>query len=434
MSHARLGPSNHRWPHCPGSVREEARFPDVSGEAAIDGTGSHLLLEMCLTEGADARQYGLIGVDHPEKPEGWLVDDERAERVQVCLDYVKRRVKELEDTFPNALVNVQAEAKADVGGMFGRTDWWGTVDITITALNPAGGLHFIEIIDYKDGRGWVDEVDNSQLLSYCAGQMRAYVGSGPEFVRPFRTDRVGGCRMTIVQPKTSKPIRPYDCSAQAVMSRVEKLAEAARLTDDPDAPCVPGEWCLWCKANPKRGGDCTAALDEAIEKVNFMTTENSDGNSLSLFESVQKGLTDVKALDDTTLADVLDAEAAFLAVFDQLRKEAEERIESGVEVPGYAMQPGRGTRVWNEDAETVEKKLKGKRLTKDDIYPRKLASPAQILGLPDDKLSKSQKQRVEEELVSFKAGKLKLTKVARKQQTAEQMFADVQEVKPLSFL
>ena len=49
MSHARLSPSAaHRWSKCPGSVQEEAKYPDVSGDAAVDGTGSHLLLELCI--------------------------------------------------------------------------------------------------------------------------------------------------------------------------------------------------------------------------------------------------------------------------------------------------------------------------------------------------------------------------------------------------
>lgn len=50
MSHARLGPSNHRWPHCPGSIKEEAKYPDTTSPAAHDGTGSHLLLELCITQ------------------------------------------------------------------------------------------------------------------------------------------------------------------------------------------------------------------------------------------------------------------------------------------------------------------------------------------------------------------------------------------------
>ena len=56
-THARLAPSNHRWPHCAGSVREEERYPDIAGEAAIDGTGSHLLLEYSLMHNVPASAY-----------------------------------------------------------------------------------------------------------------------------------------------------------------------------------------------------------------------------------------------------------------------------------------------------------------------------------------------------------------------------------------
>ena len=55
--HARLSPSNHRWPHCAGSVREESNYPDIAGEAAIDGTGSHILLELSLINNVKASHY-----------------------------------------------------------------------------------------------------------------------------------------------------------------------------------------------------------------------------------------------------------------------------------------------------------------------------------------------------------------------------------------
>jgi hypothetical protein len=51
--HAPLSPSKrHRWAVCPGSIREEVKFPDErSSLAAIDGTHTHTLLEHCLWAG-----------------------------------------------------------------------------------------------------------------------------------------------------------------------------------------------------------------------------------------------------------------------------------------------------------------------------------------------------------------------------------------------
>jgi hypothetical protein len=82
--------------------------------------------------------------------------------------------------------------------------------------------------------------------------------------------------------------------------------------------------------------------------------------------------------------------------------------------------------VWNEDAEAIEKMLKGRRLTKDDIWPRKLISPAQ--ALKSNKLTDSQKTSIEKKYVTEKAGAMKLCKVAHgDEQTAEEMFKDVSE-------
>lgn len=422
MSHARLGCSNHRWPACPGSIREEADYPDTSGPAAIDGTGTHILVEDCVNTGKQAADFigEQIGVGHPDKPQGWTVDSERAERVQMCLDYLARRKFELSLQFPDGKLVVETESKADPGGMFGRDDWWGTVDLTLMVLNPSGGLHFLEIIDYKDGRGWVNEKDNTQLLSYCGGKMRPYVGSGPELVRPFRTERIGGCRMAIVQPKTSPAVRYWDATSLQVMDALIEIAESASKTDDPDAPLVPGKHCQWCKANPKRGGLCTALIKEV-----------SMGTELSNFEFIEKAVADPKALDSDKLAQLMAAKAPLMTAFDKIEAELHERLELGEEISGFALKPGRGSSVWNDSEEEIVKKLKGKRLVQDDYYPKKLASPAQILS--NDKLSETQKRKLEEELVTFKAGKLKVTKVAEKEKSADMMFAQVKP-KEISFM
>ena len=147
-----------------------------------------------------------------------------------------RSVNELKDEHQGCTVTVEAESKADPGGMFGRDDWYGTCDITITCRHKhTGEVLFIEVVDYKDGRGWVHVKDNSQLLSYLAGKMRPFVASGPDLVRPFRPEKVRGCRMTIVQPKTNPVIR-YQCSTKpednfspvTVMDKAIELSQAAK--------------------------------------------------------------------------------------------------------------------------------------------------------------------------------------------------------------
>lgn len=438
--HARLGPSNHRWPNCPGSVREEANYPDIPGEAAIDGTGSHLLLEMCLGNNVPAIQYDqqIIRANHPDHITGWLVGIERIQRVQMCLDYVSRRVKELKAEFPGCKVTVEAESTSDPGGMFGRDDWKGTCDITIVCIDADGDVVFIEVVDYKDGRGWVNAKDNTQLISYLAGKMRPFIATGPGMVAPLNADRVKNCRMTIVQPKTNPVVR-YQCSTrfdddispEKVIAKATEMSIAAAKTDDPNAPCISGKHCQWCKANPKRGGHCVTATEQSIQVVTKMSNTEVATVNLPMFEQVSQVIADPKSLTSDQLAELLSAKDALMAAFDKCEAEIVERIEQGQQVNGYAMQPGRVTRKWNEPEEEIVKKLKSRKLKLDDIYPKKLASPAQILK--SDKLTDAQKKRIESDLVSEVAGKLTLKKVAHNVaqsstddvQSVQQMFASV---------
>ena len=424
-------------------MREEARYEDVAGEAAIDGTGSHLLLEMCLNENQPAAHFDqrIIGANHHDSPNGWLVGVERIKRVQMCLDYVARRVNELQAARPAAYVHVQAEMRTDPGGAFGRDDWWGTCDITLTVRDvKADTVLFIEVIDYKDGRGYVGVNDNTQLLSYLFGEMRPYIASGPDQVRPFHPHKVRGCRMTVVQPKTNPVVR-YQCStrpddnfnATKVTQRAEELATAAHATDADDAPLTPGKHCQWCKANPKRGGHCSAGAEQSLTTVENMSTEVI-ATDQSAFEYIGQMIADPATLTCDQLGELAGAEAALQAAFDNVKKEIQQRIEQGDQVPGWAMLPGNSSRIWVQDEEATIKMLKARRVKKDEYYPQKLISVAAVMKL--ESLSDDQKATIERDYVAVKEGKVSLRKVSHDHQkkvekdvaqssTVDMMFAEV---------
>lgn len=411
-NHARLGPSNHRWPHCPGSVREEAAYPDIAGESAIDGTGSHLLLELCLNHGEKADFFidSLIGVNDPEKPGGWMVDAERAARVQMCLDYIDRRVAELETEYPDADISVESETRSNPGAAFDRDDWWGTVDVTIT-VRECTSVKFIEVVDYKDGRGWVHAERNSQLIAYLGGKMVSAGSIGYETLR-----------MTIVQPKTHPPIRYWDASAQDVTTELNRLAVAAAATDAPDAPLVAGKHCTWCKHKP----NCTKQTEGSVAIVKELSTTADLG---ILSENPIN-------LPSDQLSKLMDAKAGIMAAFDKIEEEIQRRIEAGNHVDGWAMLPGNSRQVWNASEEEVAKALRGRRMKDSDIYVRTLISPAQCMKLSSGILTDRQKETIKNELITVMAGKLTLKKVSRKeQQEAKELFAEVVKPQPtISFL
>lgn len=419
--HARLGPSNHRWPHCPGSIREEKAYPDIPGAAAIDGTGSHELLEICLKNGVRAESYDgqIIGANHPDNPMGWLVSVDRTDRVQECLDYVQRRYDELSEQFPGMRVTTYAESLSYPGTKIGRDDWWGTVDITIEVDDPSkGDILFIEVIDYKDGRSWVNVKGNTQLLSYLIGKIDMDSGIYP-------------CRITIVQPKTNPSIRYDDVSVGDIRFNFQTLKAAAFATDDPNAPLVSGDHCTWCKHG--RAKNCTAKSEQSLERMTPMT-ENVTAGSDSLFEIIEQTFGDITAMSSDKLEELADAKAGLMEVFERVDIELQRRVEDPDDntVTGYAMLPGRGSQSWSEDEETIVKMLKARRLKKDEIYPAKLITPAAALKLSN--LTKDQKEKIQKNYIEKTAGKSTLQKVRQSEPTeAAVMFADVAKPK-ISFI
>lgn len=405
MAHARLSPSNTRWPICAGSVREEAKYPvQPGGAAAIDGTGSHLLLEMCIksTDSADIFIGETIGINHPEKPGGWTVDAERARRVNDCLAYLDNRVNELKAQYPDCEISVESESKSNPGLMFGRDDWYGTCDITIIAAQPFTGLlMYLETIDYKDGRGFVAVKDNTQLISYGGGKL----------VGQWEPGHPQEIRTTVVQPKTTPVVRFVDYTTETFMTELNALAEAAKRTDDPDAPLTPGNHCKYCAHKPH----CTAGVSDSVELL-----ESINGDVIKTL------LTDVTTLTGIELAKLMDARPAIEAVFVQVEKELQQRIEQQLPEAmnvGYEMQPGKSSKEWAEDDDAIIRMLRARKFKKSDYYPEKLVTPAAALKHPN--LTESQREAMLKKYITVKKGKKKLARVRHIKPDVNTMFGDV---------
>lgn len=391
MEHSRLGCSNTRWPYCSGSVREEANYPDKTSDAAVSGTGSHELLSMVLSnvrptgmpagEQLTAHSYvGLvIGKGHKDKPEGWLIDQERADRVQMAIDYVHQRITQYRLNDP---INIMTEKKTNPGQRYGRDDWQGTCDITL--YNDT----FLEVIDYKDGYTYVSE-DTSQLVAYALGQN--------DFINEFRKTKIQVIRKTIIQPKGRDPIRYIEESAEDNDKLGEKLAFAAGKTDDLNAPLIAGEHCQWCKHKlncSSRNQIAVATINGPISPIQMTPDELSKAN---------------------------EAIPMILSFIESIEKETENKINSGIEVPNYAMVAGRPPHpVWT-DEELAMKKLTGMRIEQKLRNKSKIITPTAALKL--EKLSEPQKKTLEKLIHREKATK-KLKRVTRKKLTAKEMFPE----------
>jgi len=386
MSHAPLSPSaRHRWALCPGSRREEAKFPEgASGPAAIDGTHTHTLLDQRLK--GDPVKVGDELTDH----EGtFVVDQDRFDRVKVAVDYINTRVDELTKLYGYVPL-VMSEQKVNPALLLGRDDMSGTVDVTIV------GQGIIELIDYKDGRQPVEAMDNLQLDQYAYGVLSA-----------LSIDSIGMeaddvVRMTIIQPRLKQPVSFFETTVGELIDNKDIIIAQAAATDDPKAPLVPGEsQCKYCRAK----GTCGALAGHVMKEIGVM------------FEPVQSLAQQAAVVEPNTMTDaqirqVMEAAPLVLQLIEGVQKESLRRLEAGQAVSGLKLVKGRGTRVWNLSEGEIEAKLKAMGAPTSTIWIKKLVSPAQAekmkWGTEEEgkSLSARQIERMNKEYITTIDGKL----------------------------
>ena len=386
-THANLSPSKrHRWGSCPGSIREEAKYPDDrSGPAAIDGTHTHTMLEFCLSGPWEPEE--LVDQIMQDDDGSFIVDIERAQRVRIAVDYVKQRVAEQ----PGC--KVIAEQRVNPKRLIARNDMSGTVDIQIH------GTDVLEIVDYKDGMGAVQAEGNAQLELYAVGAL-ADVGE------PYPWKRV---RMTIIQPKMALRGQPaitsHEVDISEILAIVDRLVIEGAAVDAPDAPLVPGEsQCKFCKAK----GSCAALASNVMKEIGIMFQP-----VMSLDVAQQSADKDPSTMDDGQILSIMEAAPLMRQLLEGVEKEALRRLQSGQAIIGLKLVNGRGSRAWALQDDEIAEKLIKMGIPKGSVYETKLVSPAKAEKLTWEKrdgtkvqLTERQLKRMEQEYVVKMAGKL----------------------------
>ena len=387
-THATLSPSKRqRWAACPGSVREEAADPDErSGASAIDGTHSHTLLEHCVKAGA-ADPLPMVGIKMKDDDGEFIVDAERAQRVKVAIDYIKKRHAE-----SLGIAQLIAEQRVDPQWLLSRDDLSGTVDVQIHDV-----LHgVLEIIDYKDGMNDAWDSAILQMEQYAVGALAEFRIAKPN-PYPFKT-----VRMTVIQPKLAlrggPTIRSVDYPVDKVLDEVARtIVIEAAATDRPDAPLVPGEkQCRYCRAK----GGCAALSTKALEVVDTVDITASAAEK------------DPTKMTDEQIVQIMEAAPLLRQMLEGVEKEAQTRMERGADIPGLKMVNGKGHRAWKLSEDEMAERLRKMGIPKESVYKTTLVSPAQAEKLrwkkrdgTDVQLTERQLKTLENEYMVKTVGK-----------------------------
>lgn len=390
--HSPLSPSaRHRWGACPGSVREEAKYPEqASGGAAVDGTHSHTLLEYAIKNGAMLIPDTFIGMEFEDHEGKFTLAKDRIDRVNNALVYIRNRMEQ------NGTTPI-AEKRVHPDGLVGRADMSGTVDVQIP------GKAIYEIIDYKDGMHPVSAVQNPQLIQYAVGVLAGI----EQKAWPVSFN------LTIAQPRLASKgvptISSWNISTKGLLVEAEKMKAQADATDDPDAPLVPGEaQCKYCRAK----GACPAFAKQAMEAIGMMFTPAEVVPDGAIDVASQAAQKDPTQMGSDELRQIMEGAPLMRQLLDGVEKEVLRRLNAGEVVPGFKLVRGRGSKGWALPQEDMEKKLASLKIPKASMYPKKILSPAAIKDLTWEKdgetckLSPDQLKRIESEWVAYSEGKI----------------------------
>lgn len=347
--HSKKSPSKfERIRLCPGSFLREQKYPESpAGQAAIDGTHSHTLLENCLKQLRPPESF--LGETLTDHEGSFVVTQDRIDRIRVATDYLNRRWKEANADGFNA--QIHSESRIESMSAFGRDDMGGTIDVHIVC----DGM--LEVIDYKDGMGAVD-LPCDQLDIYSLLLLSKYKD---EFV--FHT-----VRQTIIQPKLSyrgeNGVISIDVPVSELQVKRQMFIDAAEQSEREDAPLNPGEkQCKYCKHK----GNCEALIQHTLESSGIV------------FENLAEGAAnkDPHELSNEKLKELIEAAPLIRQLLEAAEAEALRRFEAGIPVPGLKAVRGRGSCSWAFSDEEMVEKLK-KMMPKEAIIETKVISPAKI--------------------------------------------------------
>jgi len=256
----------------------------------------------------------------------------------------------------------------------------GTCDAVI--INPTSGI--LEVVDLKHGKSIVDVNENKQTRTYA---LMALLNTTKKLA-----DTINYIKVTIVQPRayhkdgrirseifhvadliewTAELLKAMGRS-QVALEAFDKINGSRTLFDEwADAALKTGN-CAFCPAE----GICPARRKEALSITPKIAKDWFEDTTL---ETAPMLTNSVPAISPEELSHILDGLDMLEDWAKAVRAAAHSLAENGTQIPGYQLVEKIGNRKWAADEEKIISDLKSViKLTDDQIFQKKLLSPAQI--------------------------------------------------------
>lgn len=361
--HALLGASGaHIWLKCSAMPRATEHIEDKGSIYAAEGTLAHALGELKLRkyfiEPMSTRSFH-IRENKLKKTE--LLDENGAVRdpatywaeMEECTDQYLDKVKELALSRKSKPF-IALEQRLDYSRW--APEGFGTGDCIII------GEGWLDVVDYKHGKGqYVEVTDNPQLKFYALGALECF---------KFLYD-IQHVRLTICQPRKSN-IASWETTKTDLLTWAESVAPIAQAAFYGMGSFAPSTECQFCRLN----GSCKAQAESS-----FAVIKEAAAPAAGLHLPTPPCN---PVMSDAEVAHYLD-EIRVLNVAGWIKKleaHATTRMLEGHDVPGYKLVEGRTSRIF-EDAEKVKTAWTAagySEATLMDVVPKSVAQLEESMG------------------------------------------------------
>jgi len=358
---------------CAGRMAMVSISPDDKKSIyAAEGTAAHETAEKALRGEKDCSKflgdvYTIDGFDVE-------ITEEIAASAQKYVDYV---VAQYDPEAGDVLLLEERHSLAQLDPPF---DAGGTCDATI--IKPL--LRVIEVIDLKNGKGIVEVNGNKQTRTYA---LLALLNAPKKLV-----NEIDMIKVTIVQPRAAHKdgrirsetfhiaeLIEWTAELMKAMERSKKALDAFSMINGSrtlfdewaQAALTPGN-CAFCPAQ----GICPALRSKALTITPEVARTWFEDVTLETPPMISNT---VPALSPEELSHILDGIDMLEDWAKAVRATAHAMAEKGTTIPGYQLVEKIGNRKWAADDEKIISDLKSVvKLTEDQIFSKKLLSPAQI--------------------------------------------------------
>ncbi|MGI9570432.1 MAG: DUF2800 domain-containing protein [Desulfobulbia bacterium] len=337
-AHASRGPSGSKiWMNCTGSpelIQSLELPPEESSFAAEEGTFCHSVMELMVMESIS----GVVD-NTPERAQE-LRDLLDREADKYDIDQMTKDLYELIDyltdrryQFPD--LQIYLEQRVDLEPL--TTEVWGTADIILYSESSS----YLEVIDLKYGRVFVDARNNSQAMLYLIGAMMSIlkVKRLPDMMQ-----------IAIYQPRAGGyPLRSTPVDQLSIEAFITQLKEVL----NGEKTLTAGEWCEYC--------DALLHCDVAKEKMKELMEIT--------FDDLDK--------DVTVATEVLEFKKPLLKLVEKAEEVVKSTLSAGQPVAGWKLIAGTSRRQWAKDEDEIKEFLKKEcKMKVGDMYKKTL------IGIP----------------------------------------------------